>query len=558
MKLPFALLLFLSVLIAGVRGASPDIDIGLTDDEKHWIATHPEIRVGHDITYPPYAFRGARGAIVGIDPDVLDLIAQRTGLRFRNETRASWNEVMSDFKAGRLDVLMSLGYVKEREDYLIYTRAYGYAPDVIVTRDNSPVAFEIADLRGRRIAVVEGYTAMRAIVESAMTDPQIVEYPTSEAAIVAVARGEVFGAVSDAVNAIYIIKARQLTNLRLGIVLESRGVANENYLGVRKNLPELAGIINKALASITPSERHAISNRWVGVNLDESVWSARIVRAAVVVIVLVVLIGAAVLWHNRRLARELAERRRIQAELECAHARLTRANEEKSELMHMLAHDLRNPLTAVVMGVDLLRLGDLPGEHAETVARLRSHAQKMGRLIDDLMDANAIESGQRQYHFTPVDLVRTVRAAVEAFAEPAALKQLRLELTLPDDELMVETDEGAFRQVLDNLISNAVKYSPARRSIEIALTRTDGQMRLTVTDHGPGMSAEDIAQLFRKFGKGRAQPTGGEKSSGLGLWIVQRVVDALGGQVRCESEPGAGATFCFTLPLTRREAEPQI
>lgn len=548
------LLFFFALLLASVRAASPEIDIGLTADEKNWIAAHPEVRVGHDITYAPYAFRDAHGNIVGIDPDVLDLIAQRTGLRFSNETRDSWDEVVSDFKAGRLDLLMSLGYVKQRESFLIYTRAYGYAPDVLVTRDSSPMPFEIGELRDRRIAVVQGYTAMHAMVKAAMTDPQIVEYPTSEAAMLAVARGEAFGAVADAVNAVYIVKARHLTNLRLGVVLESRGVANENYLGVRRELPELAAIIDKAIASITPAERHAISNRWVGVELDESVWSTRIVRVAGMVGVVAVLIGGLILWHNRRLARELSERRRVQAELECAHARLTRANEEKSELMHMLAHDLRNPLTAVVMGVDLLRLGDLPREHEETAARLRCHTQKMGRLIDDLMDANAIESGQRRFHFGPVDLTRTVRAAVESFAEPAALKQLRLELALPDGTLVAETDEGAFRQVVDNLISNAVKYSPARQSIEIVLARVDAGMSLTVTDHGPGMNADDIAQLFRKFGKGRAQPTGGEKSSGLGLWIVQRVVDALGGRVWCESEPGAGATFVFTLPLVRREA----
>lgn len=552
MRSPFPLLFIFAILLASTRAASPEIDIGLTDDEKNWIAAHPEVRVGHDITYAPYSFRDAHGNIVGIDPDVLDLIAQRTGLRFRNETRANWEEVVRDFKAGRLDLLMSLGYVKERESFLIYTRAYGYAPDVLVTRDNSPMPFEIGELRGRGIAVVQGYTAMRAMVESAMTDPQIVEYPTSEAAMVAVARGEVFGAVSDAVNAVYIIKARHLTNLRLGVVLESRGVANENYLGVRRDQPELAAIVNKAIASITPAERHAISNRWVGVELDESVWSVRIVRVAGTVVAVAVLIGGLILWHNRRLARELSERRRVQAELELTHKRLTRASEEKSELMHMLAHDLRNPLTAVVMGVDLLRLGDLPREHEETAARLRCHAQKMGRLIDDLMDANAIESGQRRFHFGPVDLTRTVRAAVESFAEPAALKQLRLELALPDGTLVAETDEGAFRQVVDNLISNAVKYSPVRQSIEIVLARMDGRMRLTVTDHGPGMNADDIAQLFRKFGKGRAQPTGGEKSSGLGLWIVQRVVDALGGEVWCESDPGAGATFLFTLPLARR------
>jgi signal transduction histidine kinase len=221
--------------------------------------------------------------------------------------------------------------------------------------------------------------------------------------------------------------------------------------------------------------------------------------------------------------------------------------------MHTLAHDLRNPLTSVVMGADLLRLGNLPPEHGETVRRLRTHAQKMTRLIDDLMDAEAIESGQRQFQLTRVDLTRAVRAAVEAFAEPAALKQLRLELKLPGESLHAETDEGALRQVIDNLVSNAVKYSPAGKPIEITLRAEAGEARCIIADQGPGLGPDEIERLFSKFGKGSARPTGGEKSSGLGLWIAKRVMDALGGRIWCESEPGQGARFLVALPLTPRK-----
>ena len=544
----FALLMAAAALRAA--NESKPVDIGLTAEEKAWIAAHPVIRAGHDPTYAPYSVFDNRGQIVGIDPDFLEIVSRRTGLVFEHVSRSSWSETLQAFKRHEIDVLGSVGTSEEREAFMAYTISYTLAPNVIITTTESPYLFDLSELSGRRVALPAGYVGLRNDLNEKAPGHIPVDYADSLECYRAVSRGEVFASIGDAANAVYLIKQHRLANLRLGSIIST---SSEIFFGVRKDWPLLVSIMNKAFASITPLERKAINDRWVAVDyMEDRRWHSAF-RFAAVILGLAVVVFLVLFWHNRSLSRELAERRRIQAELEAAHGRLQQASREKSELMHTLAHDLRNPLTSVVMGTDLLRLGNLPPEHGETVRRLRTHAQKMTRLIDDLMDAEAIESGQRQFQFTRVDLTRAVRAAVEAFAEPAAFKQLRLELNLPGDSLHAETDEGALRQVIDNLVSNAVKYSPAGQTIEITLRADAGEARCIIADQGPGLAPDEIERLFSKFGKGRARPTGGEKSSGLGLWIAKRVMDALGGRIWCESEPGRGARFLVALPLTPRK-----
>jgi ABC-type amino acid transport substrate-binding protein len=139
------LLLFTALLVLWPWRLMADTaaTIELTPEERAWIAAHPVILVGHDPTYAPYVFVGEGGELAGIDIDYLSLISRRTGLQFRNVTPGDWSHVMAEFKAGRIDLLMSLGYAEERESFLIYTEPYASAPNVIVTRTDSPYLFDL-------------------------------------------------------------------------------------------------------------------------------------------------------------------------------------------------------------------------------------------------------------------------------------------------------------------------------------------------------------------------------------------------------------------------------
>jgi len=241
------------------------------------------------------------------------------------------------------------------------------------------------------------------------------------------------------------------------------------------------------------------------------------------------------------------------AELAEALARLAELNNEKNEMMGILAHDLKNPLTAIQMASSMLSEPEAL-DHTETrnfAGVINNSSQRMMELIKNLLDVNQIERGGRTFDSKPFNIAFLAQAAVGDYKTRAEAKQLTLEYS-SEAVINALADEAATMQVLDNLVSNAVKYSPHGTTIYVRVQATSaGMARVEVQDEGPGLSAEDMSKLFGKFARLTAQPTGGEHSTGLGLSIVKKMVEAMHGTVWCESEIGKGATFIVELPLSK-------
>jgi signal transduction histidine kinase len=234
-------------------------------------------------------------------------------------------------------------------------------------------------------------------------------------------------------------------------------------------------------------------------------------------------------------------------------------NDEKNEFMGIVAHDLRNPLSAIkgfseIMAEDLraLRQRDAPDPEA-FLKELQEFSQRIGvatarmiEMVQNLLDTNRIERGQMKLNLAPTELAALVSSVVETQRGRAAAKQQMVDLQSEPVQALV--DPGIMVQVLENLISNAVKYSPPGKNIFVRLKRDVGAVRIEVRDQGPGLSSEDQKRLFGKFARLSAKPTGGEHATGLGLSIVKRMVEAMNGKVWCESEQGRGAMFVVTVP----------
>lgn len=242
----------------------------------------------------------------------------------------------------------------------------------------------------------------------------------------------------------------------------------------------------------------------------------------------------------------LTELERKRQELQDKNCHLMKLNQEKNEFLGMAAHDLKNPLQAVQGAAELIEkaFDDFSKEEIiEFACMIGLSSQRMFRLINDLLDVNAIESGKLRVSLKWVNVLPILQGITTDYRERAKMKAIILRFTPVAEEYCAWIDGNTVCQVLDNLISNAVKYSPPGRNIFVRISNTDHAVRCEIQDDGPGLSESDQRKLFGKFTRLTSQPTGGEHSTGLGLFIVKKLVEAMNGKVWCESELGKGATF---------------
>jgi signal transduction histidine kinase len=269
-------------------------------------------------------------------------------------------------------------------------------------------------------------------------------------------------------------------------------------------------------------------------------------------------------WLEGQIGERTAEARDRSEEIERQNRQLIDLNKEKNEIMGIVAHDLKNPLSNIRMLAKLLNQDAQtvqPSEIREFTTDIQNSSDRMFDLISNLLNVNTIEQGGIKLHLTEFDLYGTVQTTVHDYTPSAEAKRITLHFENHAGQggmISAYADRNATVQVMENIISNAIKYSPHGKSVVVRLDigETPERVRVRVEDEGPGFTAEDKTQLFGKFARLSAQPTGGEDSTGLGLSIVKKLVEAMNGQVWCESELGRGAAFVVELPVHDPLSEP--
>lgn len=227
---------------------------------------------------------------------------------------------------------------------------------------------------------------------------------------------------------------------------------------------------------------------------------------------------------------------------------LQRLGRARRDFVANISHELRTPLANIDLAAQTLR--NISNLDATLVRRMldqiESQVQVLGQLSQEMMDLAQIESGQALLKLVPVAVAPLVRRSVTALLPHANLKGQHVSLFLPED-LLVLADEQQVSRVISNLLHNAVKFAPEGGIVSVYAQAVDDEdVRICVSDNGPGISREDQGRIFERFYKqDRARSKGG---TGLGLAIARHIVEGHGGKIWVESEPGQGATFCFTLP----------
>lgn len=361
------------------------------------------------------------------------------------------------------------------------------------------------------------------------------------------AEAESFRRTVDAVEAYILLRERETA------------ASDERARALRVAYRETGALIDINLAQARAAENTA------------AVWDRRTDVIGAVVMALALLIVSGLVWHlqahafrpvftlaetidrfargdDQARATEVGptELREIAARFNAMADTLARQRHNRLAFLSGVAHDLRNPLSALQLAVEVLDRMESTADRHAILERVRRQVGRLHRMTADFMDAAQIEAGKFELQWKPIDARALVLSSVEVFAGTS--NRHTIETDLPGDELRVRCDPHRLEQVLVNLVSNAIKYSPDGGRIQVGLTAVGNEAMFTVSDEGVGLTAEECATIFEPFRRsGRLQAD--VPGAGLGLSIVRRIVDAHRGRIEVSSVPGRGSTFRVSLAI---------
>ncbi len=299
-----------------------DTDIGhflksLTQEEQQWLKSHPEIRLGMASDRPPFDFIDNQGQSQGMIADYVELIASRLQVSFKrmermekeDGSRLSWAQILKAAQNRQIDCVAGLVKTTERASYLDFTRPYLDFPYVLVVDRNNDISKKVSDFNGQKVAVVDAYSISKQL---RMQYPELIYVPVENPleGLQAVAFGRAAGYVVNAAYASYHIKKHNLNQLKIAAALDD--INTQLRMGVRKDWPLLAGILDKALASLTPRETTAIRNRWISLDYEKKMAWRRVLTVAVPAVLILLIIIGMVLIVNRRLKKEIVKRQKTE------------------------------------------------------------------------------------------------------------------------------------------------------------------------------------------------------------------------------------------------------
>jgi PAS domain S-box-containing protein len=253
---------------------------------------------------------------------------------------------------------------------------------------------------------------------------------------------------------------------------------------------------------------------------------------------------------------DITERKQAEEALRQSNDQLRELNKQKNEFLGMAAHDLRNPIAVIQNSSSVLSRyssENLSEKQKEFLRKIYDTSKFMLELLNSLLDISKIESGKLELEISKNDYPDFVRKNIEFHRFFATEKGISIDSVFSDDISQVNFDKNKIEQVLNNLISNATKYSHPNTAIRIEVSKEKGFVVTKVIDQGQGIPEDELAHVFKPFQKASTKPTAGEKSTGLGLAIAKKIVEGHQGTIGVESEVGKGSTFFFRLPLFDKE-----
>lgn len=545
--------------------------VEFTTAEKKWLQANPAVKVSVNAFYAPFTMIDASGSFYGVTADILRMIRLRTGLHFDTVSADSVSTMEAQIDSKKASFIGAVSESEERNQNLLFSRSYFSSPFVLIEALDKNYSATLP--AGTRVAVV---SKNNLIPELQRHNPgiQIIETANASIAMQKVEDGKADVAIHTLFGASYMIDRYFRDRLKVGgrIGDQTAKIA----FAVSRDQPELLSIINKSLENISPADISSIIDKWQtrpDVRLDT--WELYKTRFWLVFAVAGLLILTSLIWIYY-LRREIGARQLAQQKLQSQLAynetltqalseeteRAEQANRAKSTFLATMSHEIRTPVSAIIGLLELTV--NTTGKHLEEEDPVRvawESARSLMGLIGDILDMARIESGRLELAPEWVRTSELLPPVVRVFEGLARQKSLRLYCTLPQQlPYQVFIDPLRFRQVLSNLISNAIKFTDQGSiTVEIA-TREDTisestLLQVCVADTGKGISDEEQKDIFDPWVQAKNGPA--LSGSGLGLAICAQLVNMMGGRIAMTSETGKGTKVSFTVPVQNRDKQPE-
>jgi len=525
-----------------------EYSINWTEDELSFMNEHPVIRLGVDPEFVPFEFIDEDGQYKGIAADYLALISKKTGLQFEVVKGLTWPDAYDRALAGDIDVMPAIGKTIEREECFLFSEPYYYYKRVIVTRETDRSISGIDDLEGFAVAVQRNSSHHSYLLEYPNINLSL--YDSVEAALTAVATGNEKAYIGNIATTDYLIRSNGLTNLRF-IAFEAEK-QQALHFAVRKDWPELVGILNKAIHAVPESAKLGISRKWVNLDTQLDYWP--IIRVVIMVGGLIAVVMFVSFFWIARLRNEIRQRKLIQLDLEKAKREADEANEFKSSFMARMSHEIRTPLNAITGMAYLLKKTQVTLTQSMYIDRITQAGSNLLGIINDILDFSKIEAGKVELEIASFSMDQVIQDVVNIASYKIEEQGIGFRLsTDPQIPNWFFGDSKRIEQILLNILNNAAKFtSRGEVSFDVRLLAKENDkyhIAFTIKDTGIGMSEDQVKKLFTPFEQGDRSINRRFGGSGLGLSIVKNLLDMMGGEIKVFSTPGEGSTFIINLSL---------
>jgi len=573
---------------------------------QSWHQVHNVKRTEIDIhwfTSSPFIYRDADGRLAGVEYEMMNEFKDYLKRRYQVNVTLNWIEsesfhgIMESIEsASDVDAfgVSAFSITEERQEKFRFSSSYFPDITVLVSSKGTPVVMNYDEfnrmITGMEAVTIRGtnYEQMLQNIRTEMKLPFEINYIQSDQNILDhVAQApDRFGFIDLPIYLMLVKEGGALTRQNLftvrgtgyGILMPKQSdwhVPFNNFLSDPVYSERIGQIISKYIGaelfefidkiygddqistSILTKEKELqlaqIQNANLQLQKEQTLRRVLIIGMTVVFAFFLVIGG--LFFQNRRKTNLLVEQHRHineqQKQLIIRNKRLVELNEEKNNLVKILAHDLRSPLSQIIMIADLMgkTKTKLSDEDVDLLDRIGKSAGHLNQLIAKVLDTDVLEGNSMKVLQEQIEIYPLLHELRVRFKPLASSKKIALNIQTDEALPVLHSDHLLLTQVLENLLSNAIKFSPAQTTVSLQVQAKLRSVIFSISDQGPGFTEEDKVHLFDRFHKLTAQPTGGESSLGLGLSIVKKYVTDLRGEVWLDSVPGEGSTFYVKIPV---------